>query len=167
MPRIPSRILLATALVFGVALPAARANTEQQVYLLETQCRTATTKPFPCTVEAVNVDDATEYRHRFDGKTVSYRVIEEPYVRIQGKKSATAPWGSVRNAWINFGSNELCFNGTAFCVINPTFLSDVKAGGGHAFTERELVGLAFDQGGRVDLACFDTGCRRLLEALGQ
>jgi len=74
----------------------------------------------------------------------------------------------VRNAWINFGTNELCFNDRAFCVVNPTFLADVKADAeGPAFEERQTVGLAFGPSGRVDIACFDDGCRRLLEAIGR
>jgi hypothetical protein len=166
MPRIPFRILLAAAFGCGTGFLTGIASA-QQVYLLETICSTAVSKAFPCTVEAFNVEDATEYRHAFDGKTVSYRVIEDPYVRIQGRRSDGSPWLTVRNAWINFKTNELCFNDRVFCVINPTFLDDVKASGGGAFEGRELVGLAFANSGRVDVACFDNGCARLLEAIGR
>ena len=74
----------------------------------------------------------------------------------------------MRNAWICFSSNELCFNDRDFCVVNPTFLSDVKADAkAEAFQNRDTVGLAFGPQGRVDIACFDDGCRRLLEAIGK
>jgi hypothetical protein len=57
----------------------------------------------------------------------------------------------VRNAWINFTTNELCFNDRACCVVNPTFLPDVQAEAqGPAFEGRETVGLAFGEAGRVD-----------------
>jgi hypothetical protein len=166
MPRIHTRILLAAALGLGVVLPSRPADA-QQVYLLTTTCSSAASKSVPCTVEAVNVDDTTEYRHQVAGREVAYRVIEDPYVRIEGRKSPDAPWVTVKNAWIDFSTNELCFNNKAFCVVNPTFLADVKADGGRAFEGREQVGLVFNDKGRVDVACFDNGCRRLLEAIGR
>jgi len=161
-------VLLGSALGLAVvALPSARAQTEL-LYSLDTTCRIGQGKPQPCQVEAVEVGDATEYRHRLGARTISYRILEDPYVRIQGRKAAGDPWTSVRNAWINFSTNELCFNDRAFCVVNPTFLNDVKADArGPALNERNTVGLAFGPSGRVDIACFDDGCRRLLEAIGR
>jgi hypothetical protein len=161
-------------LLFGSALSAVaaiqspvRADTEP-IYSLTTTCSIGDRKPQPCQVEAVEVGDATEYRHRLGARTLSYRILEDPYVRIEGRKANGEAWASVRNAWINFSTNELCFNDRAFCVVNPTFLGDVKAeANGPAFEGRETVGLAFGAGGRVDIACFDNGCRRLLEAIGR
>lgn len=163
---VPRSLLVAV----GVALLGwcpVRAETEL-IYSLETTCRIARGGPEPCRVEAVDVGEATEYRHRIGARTISYRILEDPSVRIEGRKAAADPWSSVRNAWINFRTNELCFNSRAFCVVNPTFLADVKAEAmGAAFEGRETVGLAFGAGGRVDIACFDNGCRRLLEAIGR
>jgi hypothetical protein len=161
-------LLLGSAL--GLALAAsspARAETEL-IYSLDTTCTIGRGKPQPCQVEALEVGDATEYRHRLGARTISYRILEDPYVRIEGRRASGDPWSSVRNAWINFSANELCFNDRAFCVVNPTFLDDVKADAeGPALEDRQTVGLAFGPSGRVDIACFDDGCRRLLEAIGR
>ena len=116
---------------------------------------------------ATNVDDTTEYRHRFGSQTVSYRVIDEPFVRIEGRASNTKPWSSVKNASINFNTQELCFNNEAFCVKNPSFLADVLINSGDAMQGRTKAGMVFGSNGRVDVACFDNGCDRLLEAIKQ
>jgi hypothetical protein len=76
-------------------------------------------------------------------------------------------WAPVRNATIRFSKNELCFNDRAFCVINPNYLNSVREEAGPAFAGRDLVGLAFGATGRVEVACYDDGCRRLKEALGR
>ena len=164
----PVVLLLGSALGLAVvALPPARAQSEL-IYSLDTTCTIGKGNPQPCQVEALEVGDATEYRHRLGARTISYRILEDPYVRIEGRKSSGDPWSSVRNAWINFNTNQLCFNDRAFCVVNPTFLADVKADAkGPAFDDRQTVGLAFSPSGRVDIACFDDGCRRLLEAIGR
>jgi hypothetical protein len=157
----------ALALLAGLQRPGQAQNADL-IYSLNTTCSLGKGKPQPCQVEAVEVGEATEYRHQLGARTISYRILEDPYVRIEGRKAAGAPWTSVRNAWINFTTNELCFNDRAFCVVNPTFLADVKAEAqGPAFEGRETVGLAFGEAGRVDIACFDNGCRRLLEAIGR
>ena len=157
----------ALALLAGLQRPGQAQNADV-IYSLNTTCSLGKGKPQPCQVEAVEVGEATEYRHRLGARTISYRILEDPTVRIEGRKAASAPWTSVRNAWINFTTNELCFNDRAFCVVNPTFLADVKAEAqGPAFEGRETVGLAFGEAGRVDIACFDNGCRRLLEAIGR
>lgn len=137
----------------------------EELYSLDTTCSTGTAKPFACQVKAVNVDDTTEYRHRFNGRTVAYRVIDKPYVRIEGQRAADAPWATVKSAEINFKTQELCFNNRAFCVTNPTFLADVLLTSGDAMQGRTRVGLVFGTNGRVDVACFDEGCTRLLEAV--
>jgi len=164
----PVVLLLGSALGLTVAAsPPALAESEL-IYSLDTTCTIGKGKPQPCQVEALEVGDATEYRHRLGARTISYRILEDPTVRIEGRKSSGDPWSSVRNAWINFNTNQLCFNDRAFCVVNPTFLADVKADAqGPAFDDRQTVGLAFSPSGRVDIACFDDGCRRLLEAIGR
>ena len=157
------RLLLGLLLMGGlVHAPSLQA---EELYELDTTCRTGTRQPFACTVTATNVDDTTEYRHSFGGRSVSYRVIDSPYVRIEGQKAAGAAWTSVKNATINFKTQELCFNNEAFCVNNPQFLTDVLVNGGDAIQGRTQVGMAFGSNGRVDVACFDNGCARLLEAI--
>ena len=138
----------------------------EELYSLDTTCKTGD-RSFACRVQAVNVDDTTEYRHQFGSRTVSYRVIEDPFVRIEGRGSNAEPWISVKNALINFKTEELCFNDEAFCVKNPSFLADVLINSGDAMQGRTRVGMAFAPNGRVDVACFDNGCDRLKEAIKQ
>ena len=152
------------ALSGGLAAPAVLA---QELYVLNTTCSTPTSEDFVCQVQAVDVDDTTEYRHRFGTRTVTYRMIDDPYVRIEGRAYNSAPWTSVKNAMINFKTEELCFNSKAFCVNNPTFLADVLIQGGDGIQGRTQVGMAFADNGRVDVACFDNGCDRLMEAIKQ
>jgi hypothetical protein len=156
--------LLLGLLALGSMLPAPALQAEE-LYSLETTCSTASSQRFSCTVTAMEVDDSTEYRHSFGNRTVAFRVIDTPYVRIEGQNAAGAAWTSVQNAMINFKTQELCFNSRAFCVNNPTFLADVLVNGGDAMQGRTRVGLAFGDNGRVEVACFDAGCQRLLEAM--
>lgn len=151
------------ALLGSLSAPAVVA---QELYSLDTTCRTGD-RSFACRVQAIDVDDTTEYRHRFGSRTVSYRVIEDPYVRIEGRGSNAKPWISVKNALINFKTEELCFNDEAFCVKNPSFLADVLINSGDAMQGRTEVGMVFGPNGRVQVACFDNGCDRLKEAIKQ
>lgn len=150
-----------TVLLGSLSAPLVMA---QELYSLDTTCR-AGARSFACRVEAVDVEDTTEYRHRFGTRTVSYRVIEDPYVRIEGRGSDSKPWSSVKNATINFKTEELCFNNQAFCVKNPSFLADVLINSGDAMQGRTRVGMVFGSNGRLDVACFDNGCDRLEEAI--
>ena len=158
------RVLTGLTVLLG-SFSASTAMAEE-LYRLDTTCRTGN-RSFPCGVVATNVDDTTEYRHRFGSQTVSYRVIDEPFVRIEGRASNTKPWSSVKNATINFNTQELCFNNEAFCVKNPSFLADVLINSGDAMQGRTKAGMVFGSNGRVDVACFDNGCDRLLEAIKQ
>ena len=158
-----SKVLTALlALCSGLGAPALFA---QELYVINTTCSTPNSPNFSCQVQAIDVDDSTEYRHRFGSRTVSYRVIEDPYVRIEGRASNNEAWTSVKNATINFKTEQLCFNNKAFCVNNPTFLADVLIQGGHAIQGRTRIGMAFADNGRVDVTCFDQGCDRLMEAI--
>jgi hypothetical protein len=150
------------ALCSGLGAPAVRA---EELYLINTTCSTPISPNVSCQVQAIDVDDSTEYHHRFGSRAVSYRVMEDPYVRIEGRASNSAPWTSVNNASINFKTEELCFNSKAFCVNNPTFLADVLTQGGDAIQGRTRIGMAFAGNGRVDVTCFDNGCDRLKEAI--
>ena len=158
-----SKVLTALlALCSGLGAPAVFA---EELYVLDTNCSTPTSPNFSCQVKAIDVDDSTEYHHRFGSRTVSYRVIEDPYVRIEGQAYEAAPWTSVNNVSINFKTGQLCFNNKAFCVSNPTFLADVLTQGGDAIQGRTRIGMAFAGNGRVDVTCFDNGCDRLKEAI--
>lgn len=160
-PRRAGVLTVLTVLLGSLSAPVVMA---QELYSLDTTCRSGS-RSFACRVQAVNVDDTTEYHHRFDTRTVSYRVIEDPYVRIEGRGGNGKPWSSVKNATINFKTEELCFNNQAFCVKNPSFLADVLINSGDAMQGRTKVGMVFGSNGRVDMACFDNGCDRLEEAI--
>lgn len=164
----PSRFLPTLSGLISVGLatlpvPADAAT----LYTLSTTCSLRGAAGVPCTVEAVDVGEATEYRHKVGGNTLTYRVFDDPYVRIEAMNPTTRRWMPVRNATIRFSKNELCFNDRAFCVVNPNYLNSVREEAGPAFAGRDLVGLAFGSTGRVEVACYDDGCRRLKEALGQ
>ena len=75
----------------GLGAPAVLA---EELYLINTTCSTPISPNVSCQVQAIDVDDSTEYHHRFGSRTVSYRVMEDPYVRIEGRASNSAPWGS-------------------------------------------------------------------------
>ena len=156
------RVLTGLTVLLGSL--SASAAVAQELYTLETTCRSAG-QTYSCNVVASNVDDTTEYVHSFGSKTVSYRVIDDPYVRIEGRANNTTPWTSVKNATIDFRTEELCFNNDAFCVKNPKYLADVLIGSGDAMQGRTKVGMVFAANGRVDVACFDNGCDRLREAI--
>ena len=67
------------ALCSGLGAPAVLA---EELYVINTTCSTRTSHNFSCQVQAIDMDDSTEYHHRFGSRTVSYRVMEDPYVRI-------------------------------------------------------------------------------------
>ena len=156
------RVLTGLTVLLGSL--SASAAVAQELYTLDTTCRSGG-KTHSCKVVASNVDDTTEYVHTFGSNIVSYRVIDDPYVRIEGRASETKPWVSVKNATIDFQKEELCFNSEAFCVKNPTYLADVLVGSGDAMQGRTKAGMVFAANGRVDVACFDNGCNRLKEAI--
>lgn len=151
-------LLLAASAVPGVAKA-------QLLYTITTTCSLKGAAPVPCVVEAMDVGESTEYRHKFGATKVTYRVFDDPYVRIDGMNPATGSWTPARNATIRFSSNELCFNDRAFCVINPNYLNSVRQEAGTTFSGRDLIGLSFGSNGRVDVVCFDEGCSRLREAI--
>lgn len=157
-------IPLAAACGLGSALLPAAARSET-LYTLTTTCSVGGAAAMPCVVEAVEVGESTEYRHTLDERTFTYRVFDDPFVRIEGRNPATGAWSPVRNAIIRFSSNELCFNDRALCVVNPNYLNSVREEAGTTLTGRDLMALVFGSNGRVEVACFDDGCRRLQEAI--
>ena len=159
-------VRLGAAIVLAIGAPGFAAGT-QTLYRLTTTCTLKGGASVPCEVEAVDVGEATEYRHTIGGTKVVYRVFDDPYVRIEGLNPVTKRWMPVRNAFIRFSRNELCFNDRSFCVVNPNYLNSVREDAGTTFTGRDLVGLAFGTSGRVEVACYDDGCRRLREAIGR
>lgn len=164
-------LIAAVAVWLGGASCLAEAASEPPqttlLYTLNTTCTLRRAAAVPCVVQAVDVGEATEYRHRIGKSTFTYRVFDEPYVRIEGLNPNTRQWAPARNATIHLGHNELCFNDQALCVVNPNYLNSVREAAGTTFVGRERMGLAFGRQGRVEVVCFDKGCDRLLEAMGR
>ena len=82
----PLVLLLGMALGLAAVAPLPLRAQSESIYNLKTTCSLGQNKPQPCGVEVVDVGDATEYRHRLVDRTISYRIIEDPHVRIEGRK---------------------------------------------------------------------------------
>lgn len=102
-------------------------------YTLNTTCRLQGAAAVPCVVQALDVGEATEYRHSIGKSTFTYRVFDEPHVRIEGLNPSTRQWAPAHNATIRFGMNELCFNDQALYVVNPNYLNSVREMAGTTF----------------------------------
>lgn len=152
-----SRIgLLAAAATAFAAVPAwAQTGT---LYKLDTKCSVKGGEPQACVVEAVNDGNATLYRHIM-GKTVeTIRVTDSP-VRMSVWVDSTKSWKNLDNAAARFSTNTICFNGRSLCVINPNYLNSVREDRPDATAGRDLVQVKFGGDGRIDLTCYDDGCK--------
>ena len=96
------RVLTGLTVLLGSL--SASAAVAQELYTLETTCRSAGTT-HSCNVVASNVDDTTEYVHTFGSQTVSYRVIDDPYVRIEGRARNTKPMIRLSCSPLTTGNN--------------------------------------------------------------
>ena len=152
-----SRIgLLATAASLLAAAPAL-AQTEA-LYKLDTKCSIKGGEPQACVVEAVNEGNATLYRHSIGKKVDTIRVTDSPVrmsLWVESKKS----WKNLNSAAARFSTNTICFNGRDLCVINPNYLNSVKEDRPDATAGRDLVRVQFGADGRIDLTCYDDGCK--------
>lgn len=109
-------------------------------------------------VEAVNEGSATLYRHIM-GKTVeTIRVTESP-VRMSVWVDSTKTWKNLDNAAARFSTNTICFNGRDLCAINPNYLNSVREERPDATAGRDLIKVEFGADGRIDLTCYDDGCK--------
>jgi len=143
------------AVLGSIALaPAGRADV---LYTLNTRCSIKGAAPVACTVEAVDVGNSTEYRHRIGSSIETIRISDKP-VRMERWDGARKQWRNLQRASARFSSNTVCFNGTDLCVINPNYLNSVKESNPYSMAQRDLVKVAFGSDGRINASCYDDGC---------
>jgi hypothetical protein len=148
-------LLAAAATAFASAPVLAQSGT---LYKLDTKCSVKGGEPQACVVEAVNEGNATLYRHTI-GKTVeTIRVTDSP-VRMSEWVEAKKSWQNLNAAAARFSTNTICFNGRDLCVINPNYLNSVREDRPDATAGRDLIKVQFGADGRIDLTCYDDGCK--------
>ncbi len=152
------------ALVGGAVLlgPARPAHAEL-LYRLQTRCSLQGAAPVPCTVEAIDAGEATQYRHQIPAAQGAAARVET--VRIEARPVRMARWDQARKAYgflerasARFSTNTVCFNGTDLCVVNPNYLKSVRQANSSASAGRDLVRVHFGADGRIDASCYDAGC---------
>jgi hypothetical protein len=147
----------------SLALLAAPLPSRSEVlYTLKTQCSLAAAAPVPCTVEAVNENGATLYRHRIGAQIQTIRISDKP-VRMSLWDDTAKQWRSLNRASARFSSNTVCFNGKELCVINPNYLNSVREDNVAAMSGRDLVKVNFGSDGRINASCYDGGCEVSLQ----
>jgi hypothetical protein len=72
---------------------------------------------------------------------------------------STKTWKNLDSAAARFSTNTICFNGRDLCAINPNYLNSVREDRPDATTGRDLVRVQFGADGRIDLTCYDDGCK--------
>jgi hypothetical protein len=152
-----SRIGLLAAAASLLAAAPALAQTET-LYKLDTKCRIKGGEPQACVVEAVNEGNATLYRHSIGKKVKTIRVTDSP-VRMSLWVESQKSWKNLDSAAARFSTNTICFNGRDLCVINPNYLNSIKEDRPDATAGRDLIKVQFGADGRIDLTCYDDGCK--------
>jgi hypothetical protein len=127
------------------------------LYSLQTQCSLNAAAAVPCTVEAVNQDSATLYRHQIGAQVITVRITDKP-VRMELWDAAAKRWTSLQRAAALFSTNTVCFNGGELCVVNPNYLNSVREDNAAAMAKRDLVKVHFGADGRINASCYDDGC---------
>ena len=148
------------ALAGALAAAAQAATTPAAVYTLNTRCSIEGGAPQACLVEAIDAGTATLYRHRIGGLTMTVRISDRP-VRMERWNGAKKTWQPLREAAARFSTNTICFNGRDLCVVNPNYLNSVRQERPEVTEGRDLVMVRFDASGRVNLTCYDEGCREV------
>jgi hypothetical protein len=157
-PWAAATLLTGAALALGLSLQAGPSRAEV-LYSLQTKCSLKGAAPVPCTVEAVNEDGATLYRHSIGDTTHTLRISDQPS-RFTLWDATAKSWQPLRNAAVRFSTNTLCLNDEALCVVNPNYLNSLLQERPD-FRGRDLVRAHFATSGRVDILCYDTGCDRV------
>jgi hypothetical protein len=129
------------------------------LYTIETQCSIKGAAPVSCTVEAINEANATLYRHRIGSNVETVRVSSNP-IHMAMWDAASKSWQYLRSAEARFSTNTVCFNNRALCVVNANYLNSVLEDRPD-LRGRDYVSAHFGPKGRVDLICYDGGCKLL------
>lgn len=151
---------LGSSLVLAAALAAAAQGAATPIYSLNTRCSIEGGASQPCVVEAIDAGTATFYRHRIGGITMTVRITDRP-LRMERWNGAKKTWQPLRDAAARFSTNTICFNGRDLCVVNPNHLNSVRQERPEVTEGRDLVMVRFDASGRVNLTCYDEGCREV------
>jgi hypothetical protein len=165
--RIPSTSLPGLGLVALAALalspgpaPAQGSPGSKTLYSLNTQCSLKGGQPQPCVVEAIQVGDTTLYRHKIGTDVQTVRITDNP-VRMNLWNNTSKSWQNLSGAGARFSTNTICFNGRDLCVVNANYLNSVREERPDATAGRDLVQVRFDATGRVNLTCYDDGCKEV------
>jgi hypothetical protein len=153
------------AMALPLALPLAwtgpgSAAADQVLYTLNTRCSIDGAAPQACVVEAVDAGAATLYRHKVGTSTMTVRISDTP-LRMERWNGAKKTWQPLEEAAARFSTNTICFNGRDLCVVNPNYLNSVRQDRPDATAGRDLVMVRFDNTGRVNLSCYDDGCKEV------
>jgi hypothetical protein len=151
-------LLTGAALALGLQPGQAK---EVVLYTLTTKCALKGAEPVACTVQAVDEEGATLYRHTIGSTTHTLRISDQP-ARLSLWDAATNSWKPLRNAAVRFSTNTLCLNDQQLCVVNPNYLNSLLQERPD-FRGRDLVRAHFAANGRVDIICYDTGCDLLAQ----
>jgi hypothetical protein len=156
----PAVLLSASAFLFALTPRSAQAEV---LYSLQTKCSLRGAAPIPCTVEAVNEEGATLYRHRIGTEVRTVRVTAEPS-RMTIWDPASKQWQNLRSAVARFSTNTVCFNNRDLCAVNPNYLNSLLEDRPD-LRGRDYVQAHFGKEGRVDVICYDGGCDLLAQRL--
>ncbi len=159
LPCLGLAALAAAALSAGPG-PAQSAGTSKTLYSLNTQCSLKGGQPQPCVVEAIQDGDTTLYRHKIGDTVKTVRITENP-VRMAIWNASSKSWQNLTSAGARFSRNTICFNGQDLCVVNANYLNSVREERDDATAGRDLVQVRFDSSGRVNLTCYDDGCKKV------
>ncbi|MEB3262169.1 MAG: hypothetical protein VKK94_04335 [Cyanobacteriota bacterium] len=150
-------LMLAAAALGAGAVKGAESRV---LYDLSTRCSVAGAAPTTCMVEAVDEGAATLYRHRIGSVTMTVRITDRP-LRMERWNGAKKAWQPLKEAAARFSTNTICFNGRDLCVVNPNYLNSIREERPDATAGRDLVMVRFDKTGRVNLSCYDDGCKEV------
>ena len=148
-------LLAAAASALAAAPALAEATT---LYKLDTKCSIKGGDPQACVVEAINEGNATVYRHIMGNTVETIRVTDSP-VRMSQWTKGSKTWTNLKSAAARFSTNTICFNGRDLCVVNPNYLNSVREDRPDATAGRDLIRVKFGADGRIDLTCYDDGCK--------
>jgi hypothetical protein len=155
LPGLGLAALAAVSLCSGPALAQSKT-----LYTLSTQCSIEGGPAQPCVVEATEEEDATFYRHKIGSTTQTVRITENP-VRMTIWDAKSKSWQTLSSAAARFSTNTICFNGRDLCVVNANYLNSVREERPETTAGRDLVKVRFDDTGRVNLSCYDDGCKEV------
>ena len=153
-------VAVATALLLAPQLTLAGSARSEVLYKLTTKCSLNGGPALACEVEAANEQAATLYRHQIGSTISTIRITDKP-VTMGSWNQTTKGWQPLSKAAARFSTNTICFNGRELCVVNPNYLNSVREQRPDATAGRDLVEVRFDQQGRINLSCFDSGCQEV------